>query len=124
MTICDKLHKWANARKSYDWCFDPKALPVNGIYIIFEKGESGHGANRIVRIGTHNGDKQLRPRLRQHFIQANKDRSIFRKNIGRAILHRTSDPFASDWEIDLTAKSAREEHLERIDMALIRICLM
>jgi hypothetical protein len=40
----------------------------------------------------------------------NKDRSIFRKNIGRAILARASDPFATDWEVDLTTRSSRQKN--------------
>lgn len=117
MTVCESLHAWANARSVYDWSFDSKTLPENGIYIVFEKGELGHGGNRIVRIGTHTGDRQLRSRLRQHFIQENKDRSIFRKNIGRAMLSRAGDTFAPDWEIDLTPRASREKHSGRIDMA-------
>jgi len=33
-------------------------------------------------------------RLLQHFVMENKDRSIFRKNIGRALLARAGDPYA------------------------------
>jgi len=46
---------------------------------------------------------------------ANKDRSIFRKNIGRALLARDYDPFLADWEIDLTPRAARELHSVRIN---------
>ncbi len=47
-------------------------------------------------------------RLKQHFLQENKDRSIFRKNIGRALLNQTKDPFREQWEWDLTTREARE----------------
>ena len=73
--------------------FDVTRIPLNGIYVLFERGEVAHGANRIVRVGTHTGDDQLRSCLRQHFLLENKDRSIFRKNIGRAPLNRDYDPF-------------------------------
>jgi hypothetical protein len=76
------------------------AFPLNGIYILFEKGETAHDTNRIVRVGTYPGDKQLRSR--QHFLVENKDRSIFRKNIGRALLRRGQDPFLPLWELDRT----------------------
>ena len=82
-----------------------------------KKGETAHGANRIVRFGTHTGNDQLRSRLKQHFLVENKDRSIFRKNIGRAFLNRDRDPFLSDWELDLTARKAKEQHSGRVDIA-------
>jgi len=30
----------------------------------------------IVRVGTHKGDRQLRSRMLQHFVNENKDRSF------------------------------------------------
>jgi len=90
-------------------------IPKNGIYLLFEKGERGHGSNRIVRVGTHTGEGQLRSRLKQHFITPNKDRSIFRKNIGRALLSRDENPFLTDWELDLTSHAMRALHGVRIN---------
>lgn len=74
-------------------------MPTDGIYVLFESGEESHGGDRIVRIGTHTGVGQLRSRLQQHFVKENKDRSVFRKNIGRCLLNRDSDPFLPEWEI-------------------------
>ncbi|MDK2879497.1 MAG: hypothetical protein PWR06_2213 [Thermoanaerobacteraceae bacterium] len=73
----------------------------NGIYIMFEKGESYHGMDRIVRVGTHRGQDRLKKRLRDHFVKEDADGSIFRKNIGRAFLNMTSDPYLQVWEIDM-----------------------
>ncbi|MFA6422826.1 MAG: hypothetical protein WCW17_00035 [Patescibacteria group bacterium] len=106
---CFKLHKWANSLLVFKFPFDEKIIPLNGLYILFEKGEMAHGANRIVRIGTHTGANQLRSRLKQHFLVENKDRSIFRKNIGRAILNKNNDPYLKLWELDLTSKDAKEK---------------
>ena len=39
----------------------------------------------------------------------NKDRSIFRKNIGRAILNKNQDPFLGQWELDLTTRKAKDD---------------
>ena len=75
---CDKIHRWANTLKVFKFPFDETRIPLNGLYILFEKGERAHGVNRIVRVGTHTGQNQLRSRLRQHFLTENKDRSIFR----------------------------------------------
>lgn len=86
---CHTLHQWFNGMKKFSFPFDKQEIPQNGIYILFEKGEFAHSANRIVRIGTHTGENQLRSRLIQHFLKENKDRSIFRKNIGRALLNKS-----------------------------------
>ena len=55
-------------------------IPQNGIYVLFENGEQGHGGDRIVRVGTHRGRNNLPGRIREHLYKANKDRSIFRKH--------------------------------------------
>jgi hypothetical protein len=115
--LCEDLHHWANALPVFSFPFDARALPLNGIYLLFENGETAHGANRIVRVGTHTGNDQLRSRLKQHFLVENKDRSIFRKNIGRALLNQDRDAFLSDWELDLTARKAKDQHSGRVDMA-------
>lgn len=106
---CEKLHKLFNGMKRFRFPFNIRELPENGIYVLFEKDEQAHGAERIVRIGTHTGENQLKSRLNQHFINENKDRSIFRKNIGRAILNKTKDPYLKIWELDLTTKKSREK---------------
>ncbi len=106
--ICQQLHSLFNSLPRHRFPFDEQAIPHNGIYILFEKGEHAHGADRIVRVGTHTGENQLRSRLKQHFVNENKDRSIFRKNIGRAILQRVEDPFLEQWNWDLTTRKARE----------------
>jgi len=112
---CDTLHRWFNEMERHRFPFDESRIPSDGIYALFERGETSHGGDRIVRIGTHTGDGQLRSRLRQHFISENKDRSIFRKNIGRCLLNKESDPFLKDWEIDLTTRGAKDEHAAAID---------
>ncbi len=90
-------------------------MPQNGIYILFEKNELAHGGDRIVRIGTHTGDNQLQSRIKQHFIKENKDRSIFRKNIGRCILNKSKSPFLEYWNKDLTARKNKEKYQLLID---------
>jgi hypothetical protein len=112
MSVCEALHRWSNSLPIFRFPFDEKRIPLNGIYLVFEQGELAHGANRIVRVGTHTGTNQLPSRLRQHFVVGNKDRSIFRKNIGRALLNRNYDPFLPTWEIDRTSRKAKDEHVE------------
>ena len=85
---CSELHKIVNKMERFEFPFNREDIPKNGLYILFEKNELGHDGDRIVRIGTHTGQSQLRSRLKQHFMNENKDRSIFRKNIGRALLNK------------------------------------
>lgn len=115
--ICERLHKIFNGLTRHRFPFDESLIPKNGIYVLFETGERAHGdRDRIVRIGTHTGKDNLRRRLAEHFLRENKDRSIFRKNIGRALLNQKSDDFLKQWEIDLTTKAARLQHAGQIDL--------
>ena len=113
---CEEIHRLFNNHKRISFPFNEKEIPLNGIYILFEKGERAHDSDRIVRIGTHTGKDQLRSRLKQHFINENKDRSIFRKNIGRALLNKRKDPYLEKWEIDLTTREAKEKFKDLIDI--------
>lgn len=114
--ICNDIHKLFNSLTRFNFPFDETKIPKNGIYILFEKGEVGHNVDRIVRIGTHTGNNQLRSRLKQHFIKENKDRSIFRKNIGRAILNKNKDDYIRYWELDLTTKENKKKYSNLIDL--------
>lgn len=113
---CNTIHKWFNGIKTFTFPFDKKEIPENGIYILFEKGEIAHSTNRIVRIGTHTGQNQLRSRLFQHFLIENKDRSIFRKNIGRVLLNQDKDPFIEQWELKLVTRKAKDQYSDSIDL--------
>jgi hypothetical protein len=113
--ICWFLHTFVNSMKIHVYPYNPKDIPLNGIYILFESSEFAHGGKRIVRVGTHTGPNNLRNRLAEHFTRENKDRSIFRKNIGRALLNKDEDPFLEFWELDLTSKEARNIYEGKFD---------
>ena len=113
---CAHLHAWCGKLPLHSFPYVVEKIPLNGIYVLFEKGEIGHEGNRIVRVGTHTGKNQLRSRLWQHFLNENKDRSIFRKNIGRCFLNREGDAYLEKWEWDLTTKAAKEKYRALIDM--------
>jgi len=115
VNLCAEVHKFFNSLKRISFPFENENIPLNGIYILFQKGEKAHQGDRIVRVGTHTGDNQLKSRLRQHFIDENKDRSIFRKNIGRALLNKEKDPYLKIWELDLTAKESKEKLSHLVD---------
>jgi len=112
---CHSLHQILAGLPKFAFPFEETQIPRNGIYVLFEDGEAAHGTNRVVRIGTHTGNNQLRSRLKQHFLNEKKDRSIFRKNIGRCLLNRDHDPFLEFWELDLTSRAAKEQYSANID---------
>lgn len=99
---------------------DLARLPKNGIYVLFENGENAHGNDRIVRVGTHRGQNNLVPRIREHLYTPNKDRSIFRKHVGRCLLAKAADPFLAQWEIDLTTKASRLLNEGKINRARLQ----
>jgi len=111
--VCRHLHETLVTWPRFTAGFDPANIPANGLYFLFETGEKAHGVERIVRVGTHTGQDNLPKRLNEHLYTPNKDRSIFRKHIGRCLLARQGDPFLEFWEIDLTTRKNREkfEHL-------------
>ncbi len=113
--VCKSITNIFNKMERHSFPFEDSKIPNNGIYILFQRSEIGHGNDRIVRVGTHTGINQLCPRLKQHFLSENKDRSIFRKNIGRALLNKKRDSFLSQWEIDLTTRKAKDQYLHLID---------
>ena len=49
----------------------------------------------------------------EHFLNENKNRSIFRKNIGRVFLNQSNDDYLKIWNLDLTSKKNRKafQHL-------------
>ncbi|MCA9954896.1 MAG: hypothetical protein H6657_30800 [Ardenticatenaceae bacterium] len=113
--ICEKITRLFSEFTRYTFPFEKSEIPSNGIYILFEKGEYGHGVERIVRIGTHTGNNKLPARLREHFLVENKDRSIFRKNIGRALLNADQDPYLKIWNLDLTQRNDKENFGHLVD---------
>jgi hypothetical protein len=113
---CNALHKFFNSLPRFSFPFDELIIPLNGIYILFQRSEKAHQGDRIVRIGTHTGENQLRSRLKQHFILENKDRSIFRKNIGRALLNKQKDSYLQLWELDLTERKSKDKFSNLLNM--------
>lgn len=111
---CGRLHSIVGGLPAFPFPALADRLPRNGLYVLYEKDECGHGGRRIVRIGSHTGSGNLPKRLAEH-TTANKDRSIFRKNLGRALLNRSGDPFLEQWNWDLTTKANRERYEPLLD---------
>jgi len=113
--LCEQLHVLIREGKRFWFNMGYDAIPHNGIYMMFERGEYAHGGDRIVRIGTHTGDKQLKSRVFQHFENENKNRSILRKNIGRCFLNREHSSYLPIWDLDTTTKAKKELYVDVID---------
>lgn len=119
-SLAVRLHQLFNQQKRFSFPFQEKKkeIPSNGIYIIFEKGETFQGMDRIIRVGTHTGENQLFSRLNQHFLKENKNRSIFRKNIGRSLLHKENNPYSKEWEYDTTSREGKEKYAKFLNLEL------
>ncbi len=96
-TICYKLHNLFAEMPRFYWDTIDAVSFNNGIYIIFQENEKYHNYDRVVRVGTHRSDGRLKGRLKDHFINENKDGSIFRKNIGRALLNLNQHDYIHAW---------------------------
>ncbi len=116
--MVNELHIIFNNLERFTYPFENRlnSIPENGIYVKFEKGEKHNGLDRIVRVGTDTGENNLKKRLREHFITENKNRSIFRKNIGRALLNKENNPYLKYWELDTTSKADKEKNLKLLDL--------
>ena len=115
--LCRELHDYCRGLQMHRFPYEVAAIPPDGVYVLFEEGELGHGGGRITRIGTHRKDGQLPGRLYEHFVKENKDRSIFRKNVGRALLNWAGDPYLEVWNLDTLPSRNREKWAARLDPA-------
>ena len=86
--LCNRVHEILEVLPS--WKFPSNHLPKQGLYFFYEDGEitSHTGKPRIVRVGTHGPNRTLKRRLRDHY-NGNREGSIFRKELGSALLKRS-----------------------------------
>jgi hypothetical protein len=97
---CEWLHEAFEQLPLFAYPYQPECIPPNGLYFLYESREhctiGGTDLPRITRVGTHVGQANLPDRLAQHYMLDERrmifgsdhpkpaDRSIFRKNVGRA----------------------------------------
>lgn len=148
---CKKLHEGlrrAGARfiypgvqdKSCDRriCSDFTKIPKNGVYIMFENGETAHPCDfneRIVRIGINEQQDRLPRRVKSHYNGTVRT-SVFRKHLRAAIAERdgiavdkVTEQQISDYirknitfvVIEVNDKKKREE-LEKALIATVAQC--
>ena len=105
--MVNELHVLFNNLERFHYPFENRLnlIPENGVYVKFEKGERHNGFDRIVRVGTDTGEGNLKKRLIEHFVNENKNRSIFRKNIGRALLNKENNTYLKFWELKVVSKA-------------------
>ncbi len=132
---CSWLHRSLRQIPIIKYPFSLNELPRSGIYFFYEADENSiHGGDngiaypRIVRVGTHRKNN-FRSRIAEHFLASDSklvfgksdpkpsDRSIFRKNIGRALLSKKKDEeYLKVWNIDFTNKEHREKYNDKRDI--------
>lgn len=128
--LCKWLHEQLERLPPIKYPFKLAQLPKNGIYFFYENGEKwGHGdyKSRIVRVGTHR-DGNFPKRIAEHFLLDESkmnfdkykpkpsDRSIFRKNIGRALLNKDNDDYLQVWDIDFIKNVNKRLFADRRDI--------
>lgn len=111
----EQIHIYVNSMPRYSY-ESLASIPFrNGIYIMFEQGESLYGVDRIVRVGTHVSEGRLVNRLVDHFNKEDKNGSIFRKNIGRALLNQRNDTYIRIWNLDTRKQDVYLAYKESIN---------
>lgn len=114
----EALHILSNSLPRFDWTMIDKIPYRNGIYIMFEKNEKFIGMDRIVHIGTNRSHDRFIMELQDHFIVEDADGSILRKNIGRALLNKSQNPYLKIWDIDMHVSSNRRKYGSMVDESL------
>lgn len=113
---CERIHQIFNKMPRMRWK-DIDNIPFhNGVYIMFEEGEKCFGKDRIVRIGTHTSDNRLHKRLKDHYLRMNKDGSIFRKNIGLALLRKDNDEYEEIWKLNTSSPKIKEMYSKELNL--------
>lgn len=89
--LCEAVHRQLDLVVTYS-APPTDAIPTDGIYFWYEGGEVRQGrTQRITRIGTHRESHRLRERITLH-CNADRDRSVFRRHVGGALMNRDGEP--------------------------------
>ena len=115
-TISEELHKTFISVNRFTFPLQKNALPINGIYILFERNEKYDSLDRIVRIGTHTGNGRFVNRLKDHFGKDNQRNSIFRKHIGRCLLNKVNDPYLTNWDLPFKKIEDKAKNKTKFDL--------
>ena len=113
---CNILHEYFQKLDRHSYPLNKSSIPKNGIYVLFEREESGHEGERIVRVGTHDGDGRLLTRLKDHFDAKDQRSSIFRKHIGRCFLEKTGDDYIQNWDLRFKKQLDKIKNKDKVDL--------
>ena len=118
--IYDYIHEYFNDEKRFSFPYDRKSLKEitesNGLYVLFEKGEKYNNLDRVVRVGSHDGNDRLIKRLGNHFNSKIHRTSVFRKHIGRCLLNIENDKYLEHWNRPFKSKIEKEIHGEFVNL--------
>lgn len=107
-SLYNRIYQELNTMDKYQYIGDGEFSPHNppkqkGVYIMVDNIEK-----RIVRVGETK--KSLYERLSEHFVKEDKDHSILRKHIGRAILNKQGNSLTL-WETKGTTDITIEQQV-------------
>lgn len=108
-----------NQVKRFSYPYKESEISNNGIYIMFEKNEKYHNFDRVVRVGSHNGQNRLYERINEHYIGEDHRDSIFRKHIGRCILTKEKMvEYIKTWDLKIKKREDKAKNLDKINWEL------
>ena len=111
-----ELHQIFESITRHSFPFDKVALPLNGIYILYEKEEMFGDIHRILRIGSHTGKDRFIKRLKDHFMADKQRNSIFRKHLGRCFLKKADDPYKEKWDPPFKKIVDKQKYKDKVDL--------
>jgi hypothetical protein len=118
--LYDYIHEYFNNQQRYSFPYDRKHIKEltasNGLYVLFEKGEKYNEFDRIVRIGSHDGDDNLIKRLGHHFMKDKHRGSVFRKHIGRCFLNFENNDYLEHWDRPFKSRVEKAKHAQFVDL--------
>lgn len=124
---CGKLRDIIRRGQRFGYGSDFAKLPKNGVYIMFEKGETAHGGDRTVRIGINKKQDKLQDRIENHY-NGKKGKSVLRKHIMTALNTSSKEEITDHIRSNITFavirvddKSQREK-LEKELIATVAQC--
>lgn len=92
--LCMAVHELFNKMPRMNYKMIDKIPFDNGIYVMFDNGQKYGKFDRIVGIGTYTWDK---------------NGNIFRKNIGKALLNKSHDPYLDIFTLDTSNEINRNK---------------
>ena len=114
------LHRLFERLPRYDWQGIDDIPFEDGVYVVYERGETYHGFARVVHVGAHTAPGRLKQRLADHFVREDHNGSIFRKNVGKALLNRAQDPYLAIWSLDTSRAPNRGRENPRAEAQVER----